>query len=109
MTHRHQKGQVVLQYDRYNPIYDTSFTEGSKFVGYKYFYPDYIRLYRTLSYKYGAGIIDMYSKSVDICGGLMNDATFPNNFFVDGIHLGNMGNDCYEEELKKVFLWNDYE
>lgn len=110
MTHRHQKGQVTLQYDRYNPIYDSSFPSGSKFVGYRYFYPDYIRLYKTLSYKYKAGIIDIYSKSVDICGGLSNtEATFPDNFFNDGIHLGIVGNECYEEELKKVFMWEDYE
>lgn len=109
LPHRHQKGQVTLQYDRYNPIYDSTFPKGSKLVGNKHFYPDYIRLYKTLAYKYKAGIIDMYSKSVDICGGLMNDATFPSNFFNDGIHLGTIGNDCYEEELKKVFMWEDYE
>ena len=109
MTHRHQKGNDALQYDRYNPIYGTTLPQGSPLVGYKTFYPDYIRLYKTLAHKYNAGIIDIYSKSVDICGGLMNNATFPSNFFNDGIHLGVKGNECYEEELRKVFMWEDFE
>ena len=112
MTHRHANGQDNLQYDRYNPIYGSNLREGDKFVGYKFFYPDFIRLYKSLAYGYGFGVIDMFSKSVDESGGkLVNSASglFPSGYFCDGIHLGIAGNNSYEEELRKVFYWNDFE
>nr|WP_199161754.1 SGNH/GDSL hydrolase family protein [Elizabethkingia sp. ASV34] len=71
------------------------------------FMPELIKNYRSSASKNGFGIIDLWSKSVDILGNT-NTITPPNGFFVDEGHLGVGGNKMYFEELDKAFF-KDFE
>jgi len=110
--HRFLNGSYNLQYNRDNIIYDaTNFPIGSKLVGNRYFFPNYIKIYKAITAKYNFGLIDMYAKSVDDlnCGNTNFPADVPAGYYVDNGHLGPAGNASYVEEFKKIFLWDDVE
>lgn len=71
------------------------------------FIPELIKNYKSASAKYGFGVIDIFSKSIDILGNT-NKIVLPPNFFVDAGHLGVLGNKMYFEELDKLFF-EDFE
>jgi hypothetical protein len=109
LTHRSAVGTASLQYGRDHPIYDASYVPSGNIVGNMTFYPDYIKMYEMLAYKYGFAVINMFKKSCDELGGLANDVSTatPTGYFLDGTHLGETGNASYEEELRKLFYWYD--
>lgn len=76
-------------------------------IGTKFFVPNYIKQYKSVLAKDGLGYIDMWQKSIDDVGSLADAAPFPTNYLVDWGHPGVLLNQSYEDELKKVFLWDD--
>jgi|GEM_PF-5879028 len=71
------------------------------------FVPELIKNYRALAHKYDFGLIDIFSKSIDMLGN-ENVITPPENFFLDAGHLAKLGNQMYNEEIDNVFLIHDF-
>jgi len=108
ICHRGAYNNPTIQFDRHNLRYNVTVPEGTKIVGNRYFFPDYVKNYKILAHKYSYGIMDIFSKSVDAFGGLSTDL-ISTDYLLDWGHLGPLGNKWYVDEFKKVIMLDDTE